>query len=66
MTTCGSAPGLLQLLGHGTRGRGRLRDKPIMYDFDQYLQAQWDPRCSGLIANVRNNLVEVSSTATYR
>ena len=33
-----------------------------MYDFDQYLQAQWDPDARWrLIAGVRNNLVEVTS-----
>ena len=33
-----------------------------VYDFDQYLQAQWDPDARWrLTAGVRNNLVEVSS-----
>ena len=33
-----------------------------VYDFDQYLQAQWDPGARWrLIAGVRNNLVDVTS-----
>jgi iron complex outermembrane recepter protein len=46
----------------GVEGGLRRDEANHVYDFDQYLQAQWDPDASWrLIAGVRNNLVEVSS-----
>jgi iron complex outermembrane recepter protein len=46
----------------GVEGAVRRDEANHVYDFDQYLQAQWDPGASWrLIAGVRNNLVEVSS-----
>jgi iron complex outermembrane receptor protein len=46
----------------GVQGAPRRDEANHVYDFDQYLQAQWDPGARWrLIAGVRNNLVEVSS-----
>jgi iron complex outermembrane recepter protein len=46
----------------GVEGALRLEETNHVYDFDQYLQAQWDPDARWrLTAGVRNNLVEVSS-----
>ncbi len=46
----------------GVEGALRRDEANHVYDFDQYLQAQWDPDARWrLIAGVRNNLVEVSS-----
>jgi iron complex outermembrane receptor protein len=46
----------------GVEGGLRRDEANHVYDFDQYLQAQWDPDARWrLIAGVRNNLVEVSS-----
>jgi iron complex outermembrane receptor protein len=46
----------------GVAGAVRRDEANHVYDFDQYLQAQWDPGARWrLIAGVRNNLVEVSS-----
>jgi iron complex outermembrane receptor protein len=46
----------------GVAGDLRRDEANHVYDFDQYLQAQWDPDARWrLIAGVRNNLVEVSS-----
>ena len=56
--------GFLNFVGSvtGVEG-GRRRDEANhVYDFDQYVQAQWDPDPRWrMIAGVRNNLVEVSS-----
>jgi iron complex outermembrane receptor protein len=46
----------------GVEGDLRRDEANHVYDFDQYLQAQWDPNARWrIIAGVRNNLVEVSS-----
>jgi iron complex outermembrane receptor protein len=46
----------------GVEGALRRNEANHVYDFDQYLQAQWDPDAHWrLIAGVRNNLVEVTS-----
>jgi iron complex outermembrane receptor protein len=46
----------------GVEGLERRDETNHVYDFDQYLQAQWDPTARWrMIAGVRNNLVEVSS-----
>ncbi|MDP9090398.1 MAG: TonB-dependent receptor [Pseudomonadota bacterium] len=46
----------------GVQGSIRRDEANHVYDFDQYLQAQWDPAQRWrLVAGVRNNLVEVSS-----
>jgi iron complex outermembrane receptor protein len=46
----------------GVEGAVRRDEANHVYDFDQYLQAQWDPDARWrMIAGVRNNLVEVSS-----
>jgi len=56
--------GYLNFVGSVTGVEGGLRrdEGNHVYDFDQYLQAQWDPDPRWrMIAGVRNNLVEVSS-----
>jgi iron complex outermembrane receptor protein len=46
----------------GVAGDVRRDEANHVYDFDQYLQAQWDPTLRWrMIAGVRNNLVEVTS-----
>jgi len=46
----------------GVQGDLRRNEANHVYDFDQYLQAQWDPAERWrLVAGVRNSLVEVSS-----
>jgi iron complex outermembrane receptor protein len=46
----------------GVEGPLRVDEANQVYDFDQYLQAQWDPAARWrLIAGVRNNLVDVTS-----
>ncbi len=46
----------------GVEGAVRRDEANYVYDFDQYLQAQWDPAARWrMIAGVRNNLVEVTS-----
>jgi iron complex outermembrane recepter protein len=46
----------------GVAGALRRDEANHVYDFDQYLQAQWDPGARWrLIAGVRNNVVEVTS-----
>jgi iron complex outermembrane recepter protein len=46
----------------GVQGALRRDESNYVYDFDQYLQAQWDPAARWrLIAGVRNSLVDVSS-----
>jgi len=46
----------------GVEGALRRDEANHVYDFDQYLQAQWDPDARWrMIAGVRNNLVEVAS-----
>jgi iron complex outermembrane receptor protein len=46
----------------GVEGAVRRDEANHVYDFDQYLQTQWDPDpLLRLTAGVRNNLVEVSS-----
>jgi iron complex outermembrane receptor protein len=46
----------------GVEGAVRRNEANHVYDFDQYLQAQWDPDPRWrLIAGVRNNSVQVSS-----
>ena len=46
----------------GVEGAVRRDEANHVYDFDQYLQSQWDPQARWrLTAGVRNNLVEVSS-----
>jgi iron complex outermembrane recepter protein len=46
----------------GVEGAVRRDEANHVYDFDQYVQAQWDPGARWrMIAGVRNNLVEVSS-----
>jgi iron complex outermembrane recepter protein len=56
--------GYLNFVGPQTGVEGGLRrdEANHVYDFDQYLQAQWDPDAHWrMIAGVRNNVVEVSS-----
>ena len=56
--------GYLNFVGSVTGVEGALRrdEANNVYDFDQYLQAQWDPTSRWrLIAGVRNNAVEVTS-----
>jgi iron complex outermembrane receptor protein len=56
--------GYLNFIGAETGVEGGLRrdEANHVYDFDQYLQGQWDPDARWrLIAGVRNNVVEVSS-----
>jgi iron complex outermembrane receptor protein len=56
--------GYLNFVGSelGIAGDVRRDQANHVYDFDQYLQAQWDPGARWrVIAGVRNNLVEVSS-----
>ncbi len=56
--------GFLNYVGNdlGVEGALRRDDQNHVYDFDQYLQAQWDADARWrLTAGVRNNLVEVSS-----
>ena len=44
------------------QGALRRYETNYVYDFDQYLQAQWDPAARWrLIAGVRNSLVDVTS-----
>ncbi len=46
----------------GVEGGVRRDEANHVYDFDQYLQAQWDPGARWrLIAGVRNNVVEMTS-----
>jgi iron complex outermembrane receptor protein len=46
----------------GVQGALRRDESNNVYDFDQYLQAQWDPSARWrLIAGVRNSLVQVTS-----
>ncbi|MGO9038365.1 MAG: TonB-dependent receptor family protein [Steroidobacteraceae bacterium] len=57
--------GYLNYVGNelGVQGELRLDESNHVYDFDQYLQGQWDPDPRWrLTAGVRNNLVEVNST----
>jgi iron complex outermembrane recepter protein len=56
--------GYLNYLGSelGVEGAERRDEANHVYDFDQYVQAQWDPGARWrIVAGVRNNLVEVSS-----
>jgi iron complex outermembrane receptor protein len=56
--------GFLNYVGSdlGVEGAIRRDDANHVYDFDQYVQAQWDPDARWrLTAGVRNNLVETSS-----
>ncbi|MDP9084388.1 MAG: TonB-dependent receptor [Pseudomonadota bacterium] len=56
--------GYLNFVGAVTGVEGAIRRDQAnhVYDFDQYLQAQWDPAARWrVIAGVRNNLVEVTS-----
>ena len=56
--------GYLNFIGSqlGVQGSIRRDEANHVYDFDQYLQAQWDPAQRWrLVAGVRNNLVEASS-----
>jgi iron complex outermembrane receptor protein len=56
--------GYLNFVGAQTGIEGGLRrdEANHVYDFDQYLQAQWDPAAHWrVMAGVRNNTVEVSS-----
>ncbi|HMD27016.1 MAG TPA: TonB-dependent receptor [Steroidobacteraceae bacterium] len=56
--------GYLNYVGTDTGVQGALRryETNYVYDFDQYLQAQWDPAARWrLIAGVRNSLVDVTS-----
>ena len=46
----------------GVEGALRRDEANHVYDFDQYLQAQWDPGARWrMVAGVRNNLVEITS-----
>jgi iron complex outermembrane receptor protein len=46
----------------GVQGALRRYETNYVYDFDQYLQAQWDPAARWrVVAGVRNNLVDVTS-----
>ncbi len=56
--------GYLNFVGSqlGVEGGVRRDEANQVYDFDQYLQAQWDPGARWrLIAGVRNNVVEIIS-----
>jgi iron complex outermembrane receptor protein len=56
--------GYLNFIGPqlGVQGALRRNEANHVYDFDQYLQAQWDPAERWrLVAGVRNSLVEVTS-----
>jgi iron complex outermembrane receptor protein len=56
--------GYLNYVGEdlGVEGAVRRDEANHVYDFDQYLQSQWDPDALWRVtAGVRNNLVEVSS-----
>jgi iron complex outermembrane recepter protein len=56
--------GYLNYIGQelGVEGALRRDEANNVYDFDQYFQAQWDPKDRWrLVAGVRNNLVEVTS-----
>src|SRR5882757_2814195 len=56
--------GYLNYIGSqvGVQGALRRNEANHVYDFDQYLQAQWDPAERWrLVAGVRNSLVEVAS-----
>jgi iron complex outermembrane recepter protein len=56
--------GYLNFIGSqlGVQGALRRDEANNVYDFDQYLQAQWDPAARWrLLAGVRNNLVDVTS-----
>lgn len=56
--------GFLNYVGRelGIEGAVRRDEANHVYDFDQYLQTQWDPDALWRVtAGVRNNLVEVSS-----
>jgi iron complex outermembrane receptor protein len=56
--------GYLNYIGDdlGVAGAVRRDEANHVYDFDQYLQSEWDPQPRvRLTAGVRNNLVEVSS-----
>jgi iron complex outermembrane receptor protein len=59
-----SRKGYLNYVGSqlGVQGDLRRNEANHVYDFDQYLQAQWDPAERWrLVAGVRNSLVQVSS-----
>jgi iron complex outermembrane recepter protein len=56
--------GYLNYIGSALGVQGALRrdETNYVYDFDQYLQAQWDPSARWrLIAGVRNSVVDVTS-----
>jgi iron complex outermembrane receptor protein len=56
--------GYLNYMGSALGVQGALRryETNYVYDFDQYLQVQWDPSARWrLIAGVRNSLVDVTS-----
>jgi len=56
--------GYLNFIGNelGVEGALRRDEANNVYDFDQYLQAQWDPAERWrIVAGVRNSLVEVTS-----
>jgi len=56
--------GYLNYIGQelGVEGALRRDEANNVYDFDQYIQAQWDPTDRWrLVAGVRNNFVEVTS-----
>jgi iron complex outermembrane receptor protein len=56
--------GYLNFVGSelGVMGALRRDEANYVYDFDQYLQAQWDPgQRWRLVAGLRNNLVDVTS-----
>jgi iron complex outermembrane receptor protein len=56
--------GYLNFVGSqlGVQGALRRDEANNVYDFDQYLQAQWDPSARWrLVAGLRNSLVEVTS-----
>jgi iron complex outermembrane recepter protein len=56
--------GYLNFIGSelGVQGALRRDEANYVYDFDQYLQAQWDPAARWrVVAGVRNSLVDVTS-----
>jgi iron complex outermembrane receptor protein len=56
--------GYLNYIGSvlGVEGALRRDEANYVYDFDQYLQAQWDPAAQWrILAGVRNNVVDVTS-----
>jgi iron complex outermembrane receptor protein len=56
--------GYLNFIGSelGVQGALRRDEANHVYDFDQYLQAQWDPAARWrIVAGVRNSVVDVSS-----